>query len=102
MKTDKNKIKLYADGPNLREINKDFGIQIDGYTFNPSLFKKNGASDYIGYSKEILEKCSDKPVSLEVFADDENGMIKQGKLLDKLSIMSLLKYQSPILMATPL
>ena len=35
MKTDKNKIKLYADGPNLGEINKDFGIHIDGYTFNP-------------------------------------------------------------------
>jgi transaldolase len=85
MKSSKNNIKLYSDGPNLNEINKDFGIQIDGYTFNPSLFKKNGASDYIGYSKEIIEICSNKPVSLEVFADDEEGMIEQGKILNKLS-----------------
>lgn len=85
MKTSKNNIKLYSDGPNLDEINKDFGIQIDGYTFNPSIFKRNGVSDYIGYSKKIFKICSNKPVSLEVFADDESGMIEQGKILNKLS-----------------
>ena len=66
-----NSIKLYSDGPNLNEINENFGIEIDGYTFNPSLFKKNGAKNYLEYSKEILKLCSNKPVSLEVFADDE-------------------------------
>ena len=84
MKNNIDKIKLYFDGPNLDEINIDFGIQIDGYTFNPSLFKKNGATDYIKYSKEVLEKCPNKPVSLEVFADDENSMINQGKILNDL------------------
>ena len=84
MKNNINKTKLYFDGPNLDEINLDFGIQVDGYTFNPSLFKKNGATDYIEYSKKILEKCSNKPVSLEVFADDENSMIDQGKKLNNL------------------
>ena len=34
------KIELYADGLSLNEFNDDFGIEIDGYTFNPSLFKK--------------------------------------------------------------
>ena len=84
MKNDANKTKLYFDGPNLDEIDLDFGIHVDGYTFNPSLFKKNGATDYIEYSKKILEKCSNKPVSLEVFADDENSMIDQGKKLNNL------------------
>jgi len=84
MKNNINKMKLYFDGPNLDEIDLDFGFQIDGYTFNPSLFKKNGATDYIEYSKKILKKCSNKPVSLEVFADDEDGMIKQGKILNNL------------------
>ena len=84
MKVNQTKLKLYCDGPNLKEIKMDFGSQIDGYTFNPSLFKKNGATDYVKYSEEILEKCSDKPVSLEVFADDESGMINQGKILNKL------------------
>ena len=83
MKTMKNYIKLFSDGPNLSEIGKDFNVKIDGYTFNPSLFKKNGATDYLDYSKKILEVCSEKPVSLEVFADDENGMIEQGRILNK-------------------
>lgn len=85
MKTIKNNIKLFSDGPNLSEIGKDFNVKIDGYTFNPSLFRKNGAIDYLDYSKKILEICSEKPVSLEVFADDENGMIEQGRILNKLS-----------------
>jgi transaldolase len=81
----KNNIKLYMDGPKLEEINKDYDVIIDGYTFNPSLFKKNGAKDYLGYSKEILNICSNKPVSLEVFADDKIGMIEQGIKLHSLS-----------------
>lgn len=83
MKTNK-KIKLFADGLNINEFDDDFGIEIDGYTFNPSLFKKNGAKDYLDYSKKIIEKCNSKPVSLEVFADDEQQMIDQAIILDSL------------------
>ena len=36
------KIKLFADGLNINEFEDDFGTEIDGYTFNPSIFKKNG------------------------------------------------------------
>tara|TARA_B100000287_G_scaffold286590_1_gene270153 strand:- start:331 stop:1029 length:699 start_codon:yes stop_codon:yes gene_type:complete len=79
------KINLYMDGPRLDQINNSYGLEIDGYTFNPSLFKKNGATDYIGYSKKILEICSGKPVSLEVFADDHDGMINQGQILNNLA-----------------
>lgn len=81
----KNNIKLYLDGPNLEEINLKYKFNIDGYTFNPSLFKKNGATNYLEYSKKILKQCSDKPVSLEVFEDDKDGMIRQGKILHDLS-----------------
>lgn len=78
------KIELYADGLNPNEFNEDFGIEIDGYTFNPSLFKKNNAKNYLDYSKKILEKSNKKPVSLEVFADDQDNMINQAKILSKL------------------
>ena len=78
------KIKLYLDGPSIEQINEDHKVQIDGYTFNPSLFKKNGAKNYLEYSKKILYECNDKPVSLEVIADDELNMIRQAKILDKL------------------
>ena len=80
-----NKINLYVDGPQLNEIQKNYGIEIDGYTFNPSLFKKNGATNYLEYCKEILNQCNNKPVSLEVFADDHAVMIYQGKILNNLS-----------------
>ena len=80
----KKEIKLFADGLNINEFEDDFGIEIDGYTFNPSIFKKNGAKDYLEYSKKIIEQCKSKPVSLEVFADQEKEMIDQAIILDSL------------------
>ena len=80
-----NKIDLYADGLSLGEFNEDYGITIDGYTFNPSIFRKSGAKDYLDYSKKILSNTGSKPVSLEVIADEEVSMIKQAKILSSLS-----------------
>ena len=40
--------------------------------------RKAGARDYQSYSKQILKVCQNKPISLEVFADDLNSMIRQG------------------------
>ena len=77
-------IDLYADGVKIDEFNINYGIEIDGYTFNPSIFKKHGASDYYQYSKEIIKECPKKPVSLEVIADDEVNMIKQAQKLSSL------------------
>ena len=51
---------------------------VKGFTTNPSLMRKAGAKDYKTYSKKILKICNNKPVSLEVFADDINEMEKQG------------------------
>lgn len=79
------KIDLYADGLTLNEFNFKSDILIDGYTFNPSIFKKSGAKDYIDYSKKILSNTGSKPVSLEVIADEEANMIKQGEILSALS-----------------
>ena len=39
--------------------------------------RKAGAKDYKSYSKKILKICDNKPVSLEVFADDYSEMKKQ-------------------------
>ena len=39
--------------------------------------RKAGAKDYRSYSKKILKICKNKPVSLEVFADENNEMKKQ-------------------------
>ena len=40
--------------------------------------RKAGAKDYKSYSKQILKICRNKPISFEVFADDQHSMIEQG------------------------
>ena len=76
-------IQTYLDGPRLTEIKK-YRKKVDGFTFNPSLFKKLGAKDYIDFSKKIVKNCKNKPVSLEVIADDEKNCIRQAEILSKL------------------
>ena len=55
---------------------------VKGFTTNPSLMRKAGASDYKSYSKQILKVCPKKPISFEVFADDQKSMIDQGKKIN--------------------
>ena len=66
-----------ADINLIRKFNKKELVK--GFTTNPSLMRKAGAKDNKSYSKKILNICNKKPVSLEVFADDEKSMIEQGK-----------------------
>ena len=69
-----------ADLSSIKRFNK-FKI-VKGFTTNPSLMRKAGAKDYKSYSKQILKICKNKPVSLEVFADDLKSMIEQGKKIN--------------------
>ena len=55
---------------------------VKGFTTNPSLMRKAGAKDYKSYSKQILKFCKNKPISFEVFADDQKSMIEQGKKIN--------------------
>ena len=73
------KIKVFCDIADLNLIKKFNKKKIvKGFTTNPSLMRKAGAKDYKLYSKQILNVCRKKPISLEVFADDNDSMIKQG------------------------
>ena len=72
-------IKIFCDIADLNLINKFNKKKIvKGFTTNPSLMRKAGAKDYELYAKQIIKSCHDKPISLEVFADDFNSMINQG------------------------
>ena len=75
--------KIFCDIAELDQIKK-FNKKniVKGFTTNPSLMRKAGAKDYKSYSKKILKICNNKPVSLEVFADDEKSMIEQGKKIN--------------------
>ena len=71
--------KIFCDIADLETIKKFNKKKIvKGFTTNPSLMRKAGAKDYKSYSKEILKICKDKPISFEIFADDEKYMIEQG------------------------
>ena len=71
-------IKIFCDIADLNNIKKFNKIKlVKGFTTNPSLMRKAGAKDYKLYSKKILNICKNKPVSLEVFADDYVEMKKQ-------------------------
>tara|TARA_A100001015_G_scaffold285478_1_gene353031 strand:+ start:434 stop:1132 length:699 start_codon:yes stop_codon:yes gene_type:complete len=72
-------IKIFCDIADTKLINKFNKKKIvKGFTTNPSLMRKAGARDYKAYSKKILKLCKNKPISLEVFADDNLSMINQG------------------------
>ena len=70
--------KIFCDIADIKIIKK-FNKKniVKGFTTNPSLMRKAGAKDYKNYCKDIL-KITKKPVSFEVFADNEKQMILQG------------------------
>ena len=75
--------KIYCDIADINLIKKFNNKSIvKGFTTNPSLMRKAGAKDYRMYSQKIL-KITKKPVSFEVFADDEKSMISQGLKISK-------------------
>ncbi len=75
--------KIFCDIADLNSIKKFNKKKIvKGFTTNPSLMRKAGATDYKSYSKRILKICKSKPISFEVFADDLKSMIEQGKKIN--------------------
>ena len=75
--------KIFCDIADLNLIKKFNKKKIvKGFTTNPSLMRKAGAKDYKSYSKQILKVCRKKPISLEVFADNFDAMINQGKKIN--------------------
>ena len=77
------KTKIFCDIAELKQIRK-FNKKniVKGFTTNPSLMRKAGAKDYKSYSKQILKVCKNKPISFEVFADDQVSMIEQGRKIN--------------------
>ena len=76
--------KIFCDIADIKSI-KEYNKKniVEGFTTNPSLMRKAGAKSYDKYSKQILKICSKKPISFEVFADDDRSMIKQGTKISK-------------------
>ena len=75
--------KIYCDSADIQIIKKyNTNKLVKGFTTNPSLMRKAGAKDYKTYSQKILKICKNKPISFEVFADNQKSMIEQGLKID--------------------
>lgn len=73
------KIKIFADGADFDSIMKLYADpRIKGFTTNPTLMRKAGIADYEAFGRKLLAAIPDRPISLEVFADDFPTMEKQG------------------------
>ena len=81
-KIDSLKTKIFADGADFDAIlalaKKPW---IKGFTTNPTLMRKAGVTDYEAYARKLVAAVPDRPISFEVFADDFNGMIAQGRVI---------------------
>ena len=78
--------KLYCDTSNLNDIKyciKNYNI--DGVTTNPSIMRKEGVKNYKDHCTKILKLIKKKPLSVEVFADKNNEIIKQALIISKWS-----------------
>ena len=71
-----------ADKNLIQKFNKKRIVK--GFTTNPSLMRKAGAKNYLNYCSKILNIIKNKPVSFEVFADDEKNIINQAKKIKEL------------------
>lgn len=75
--------KIYCDIADLKLIKKFNQIKlVKGFTTNPSLMRKAGAKNYEKYSKDIIKVIKNKPVSLEVLADNNVLMLDQAKKIN--------------------
>lgn len=76
------RIKIYADGADKSAILQlARNPRVQGFTTNPSLMRQAGVRDYEFFAREILTLVPNRPISLEVFADDLDEMERQARIL---------------------
>jgi transaldolase len=74
------RVQVFADGADKASM-LDLYRQpyIKGFTTNPTLMRKAGITDYERFALDILRHIPDRPISFEVFADDEPEMERQAR-----------------------
>ena len=73
-------VKIFADGADLDSILRlHANPLIAGFTTNPTLMRKAGIQDYEAFARRLVDAVRDRPIALEVFADDIPEMIRQGE-----------------------
>ncbi|MGC2022130.1 MAG: transaldolase [Candidatus Sulfotelmatobacter sp.] len=74
------RVQVFADGADKASMLELYRQPyIKGFTTNPTLMRKAGVTDYERFAREILQQIPDRPISFEVFADDEGQMERQAR-----------------------
>jgi transaldolase len=78
------KMDIYLDSAKLEDIQEGIRLkEVKGFTTNPSLMKAAGIRDYAWYAHVLINTLKDErpdtTLSLEVFADDMEGMEYQAR-----------------------
>jgi len=76
------RIKIFADGADLNQMAEQAtNPLIRGWTTNPTICRKAGVTDYEAFARAAAKIVGDRPLSLEVFADDLSGMEQQARVI---------------------
>ncbi len=71
-------VRLFSDGADLAGILEMYARPwIRGFTTNPTLMRRAGVRNYEAFARSVLRAVPDRPISLEVFAEDEAAMEMQ-------------------------
>src|SRR5262249_16330861 len=75
-------VKIFADGADLDGILALYKTPlVKGFTTNPTLMRKAGIDNYEKFARRLVEAIPDRPISFEVFSDDFDEMIAQGRAI---------------------
>jgi transaldolase len=76
------RVKIFADGADIAGMLEMYRNPIIcGFTTNPTLMRKAGVRNYEAFAREILAVIPDRPISLEVLADDFAQMELQARAI---------------------
>jgi transaldolase len=74
------RVQIFADGADKASMLELYRQpHIKGFTTNPTLMRASGVADYQGFALDLLATIQDRPISFEVFADDEQEMEEQAR-----------------------
>jgi transaldolase len=75
-------IKIFADGADKAGMLEMYrNPLVRGFTTNPTLMRKAGVRDYEAFARDVLACITDRPISLEVLADEFAEMENQARTI---------------------
>jgi transaldolase len=74
------RVQIFADGADAASMRELYPHSyIKGFTTNPTLMRASGVTDYAAFAQEVLANIPDRPISFEVFADEEPEMEEEAR-----------------------